>query len=662
MRNQYNKFAAEDPRELTNYLTGAHINNWDNRFASSSLFSAISSTWDRNTMSYYSPLFAGQSSQTSLDFMGDQGELVSMVVPEARVMIRQLTALITKQRLAMECLATSEDAKTLEATRLGKAILGEVIEKQQFQKKLFSAAEQGYVKGAGYLSYMWRQDKGSEYSAGPQNQVNYTGGIFIGTHGIRDVVYDWTIQNWLDQLWVVVRCMYSRWDAISMFPDAEAQILSAPSVYDSRKNMRDISFTGGYQDTEYIYINQFYHISTPSIPRGRMTYFLEDGTPLLDDENLYECLPIYQFKFEDVMDTGLGYPLLSTLLPAQEMMDNCYSVQATNISAFGTQSVLVPKGADISAHDIAGMNFITYKPVGADGGGKPEPLQLTSTPKELPDFRRELSGKIQSNSGLTGAIRGEAPQGITAGTAIATLSANAQEFLTAASMEVIMGAEHVFYGVIKCYQKFAKIPQIVSIVGDQEAYLAKEFVGSDLDAIKRVRIRTQSPLMNSVAGRTQVADALLQQGLISNPQAYVGLIEGAPLETLFDTELSENMAVQAERDALIEGKPVNPLITDNHPLFIRSDLKLLYNPDIRNNPELTKRVTDVIQDRVRLEQMCPPDLKAMLRTGQAPQLAAPAPGGQEGGSVPPQDQGQDMMDVQEPSAQVASPAVAPASV
>lgn len=656
-----NYFASEDPKRLAEYLFH-HIQNWGSESTQSSVFSSVVNTWRRNLIAYYSPMINAQTWQSSLGYVGQQGEYVSMVVPVARTLIRQLVAIICKQRLAIECLTDITDSKGLQTARLGKAVCNDDIEQNHLEKKLDVVTEQMLVTGMGYLTCTWRTDKGFPYSANDDGSVNYSGSNTYETPDCRDVIFDWSIRNQDDWDWVIIRQARNRWDLVSQHPELEDRILAQPSVQQSRQTMGDVNYMSMYQDTERIFVYEFYYKPSPSLPKGRMTFFLEDRTTIYDDVNLYECLPIYQFKCEDIMGTGLGYPLLSSLLPAQEMMDHGYSVQATNQASFGVQSVLVPKGSDISAQNIEGLNFISYKPAGADGGGKPEPLQLTSTPPEIPAFCKEMERLMESNASLNSALRGNPQAGVTAGTAIATLSANALEFVTPASKVVLIGLEKILMIGLLNYRRFAKIPRFVCVLGDQDIYLAKEFLGEDLKSIKRVKIRTQSPLMNSVSGRTQVADSLLQAGIITDPQAYIGLIEGQPVEALFHTELNENVAVQSEADALLEGKPIYPMITDNHPRFIRKLQSILYNADVRGNPELTQVVTDVIFERARLEQQLPPDIKAMLRTGMAPQGGPPPP---PGGQPPPEGTvpgGDAMMGLSEASAKVAQPAVAPASV
>jgi hypothetical protein len=124
------------------------------------------------------------------------------------------------------------------------------------------------------------------------------------------------------------------------------------------------------------------------------------------------------------------------------------------------------------------------------------------------------------------------------------------------------------------------------------------------------------------------------------------LLEGAPIETLFQSELSEDVAVLQEIEALQRGEPVAPLITDNHPMYIRAYQKLLYNPSIRQNGPMVQSVLSLMMERAQLEMQCPPDIKAMLRglpmpqMGMTPQGAMPTsqPPSNPSEAVAPQEQ------------------------
>ena len=54
-------------------------------------------------------------------------------------------------------------------------------------------------------------------------------------------------------------------------------------------------------------------------------------------------------------------------------------------------------------------------------------------------------------------------------------------------------------------------------------------------------------------------------------------------------------------------------------MYIREYQKILYNQNVRVNSQLTQHVIDLIMERLKLEGMCPPELKAILRRQPMPQ-------------------------------------------
>jgi len=470
-------------------------------------------------------------------------------------------------------------------------------------------------------------------------------------HDPHDIVFDWSIENEKNIDWVVIKRVRNRWSYAARYPELRDQVVSLPSVKEVRQTLPNLNFLSRYESSDMIYVYEFYHRPTPALPQGRMTIY-GSGTCVFEDrENIYGQIPGRFLHFERIIGTGLGYPMLSNLLPVQELLDHSFSVISTNQQATGVQSVLVPKGADISVNDIKGLSFISYTPANAEGGGKPEPLQLTSTPPEVFNFLNVCSQYMSNVSMITETLRGQPPANVTSGAMAATLAANAMEFLNSASKALTIWSEDLVNVAIENYKRFATEDQILDITGEGSVAYVKNFKQDDLQSLRQIKIRTQSPLMNTVAGRLQFGDSLLQAGLIKKPQQYLNLIEGAPVDALFDDDFSENMAIQAEVDALLEGRSIVPMITDNHPMFINAYRKLLYNPHIRTQSEITQVIVQLMQERISMEQQLDPMLKAMLRGEPMPPPAG-APVGQ------PAMPGQTAQDLTETAAKPAAPAEA----
>jgi hypothetical protein len=644
---------ANDTTDALLSMCAKHITNWGGYDSpATNIFTSVSSAWRRNLVAYYSPMIKANDWTTALGYGGDQGELIDMSIPISRTLVRQYVSILVKQRLNFECDADTVDGNALQIARVGKYLANYYITEEDLENKIFRAAEQTAVLGAGYITCTWRTDKGYLRNVDMNGNAMLAGQNSFETPDITEVIYDWSVK-FEDSPWCIIKQRRNRWDVLSQFPEMRDEILGAPTVYNSRRFLTDLDFIPMYHDTDLIYVYEFYHKCTASMPNGRMSLFLEGQKSIYDDKNLYKNVPAVQFMFEEMMSTGLGYPMLSSLLPSQEMYDFSMSSQATNLGSFAVQSILSPKGSDISAHQIDGLNFISYMPQSIDGGGKPEPLQLTKSPPEIAEFRNTLERLMESNSNLNAAVRGNPPPGVTAGTAIATLSANAQEFLTAGSKSIIIGIQKLMKIALYNDQIFATMEHLQAIVGPTNAYLLKGL--KDKEAIKRVKIRESNPLLNSTAGRMQIADMVLRGGYAKNAQELFSILEGAPAESLYNVELDENQAVRSEIDAVLAGHPVTPAITDNHPLFVRALQAILYQAEIRQNSALVQQVTAIVQERIRLEMACPPELKAMLRGIPMPPQAPPQGGPQQQGGIPaPEPQNQ--------ASQPAQPGLAPQSV
>jgi hypothetical protein len=622
-------WAADETDTVIGHLDD-HVQMWGSNTSASSVFTSILAAYWRNMSAYYSPIINPDSWLTSLGFSGEQGELVRMVVPQARTLIRQYVSVITKQRYNWEALTDIDDANPLQTAKIGKALANDVWQKQGMDLRAETAAERCAVLGHIFGSCTWNPAGGEAIGVRPDGEgLQYTGALEMDIHDPHDIVFDWSIENEKNIDWVVIKRIRNRWSYAARYPELLSQIKSIPSVKEVRQTMPNLNFLSRYESSDMIYVYEFYHKPTPALPQGRMTIYASGTCVFEDGENPYGQIPGRFLKFEQIIGTGLGYPMLSNLLPVQELLDHSFSVISTNQQATGVQSVLVPKGADISVNDIKGLSFISYTPANAEGGGKPEPLQLTSTPPEVFNFLNVCSQYMSNVSMITETLRGQPPANVTSGAMAATLAANAMEFLNSASKALTIWSEDMVNIAIENYKIFATEDQILDITGEGSVSYVKQFKADDLKSLRQIKIRTQSPLMNTVAGRLQFGDSLLQSGLIKKPQQYLNLIEGAPVDSLFEDDLSENMAIQAEIDALLEGRPVAPMITDNHPMFINAYRKLLYNPHIRTQSEITQVIVQLMQERITMEQQLDPMLKAMLRGEPPPQAGAqggqPAP-------------------------------------
>lgn len=581
----------------------------------------------RNTYAYYSTILDAQSWMTALNYVGEQGELVKMSIPQARTQTRQLVTLLTKQKLAFNAIAMVNKSDVAENVRIANALAAQEVKEQKLDIKQELLAERGLVQGTSFIKSTWRSDFGKpravEDLGDGKKGVIYEGGNEISCPSFFDMTYDYTIENWDELPYVICRVKRNRWDLIAQHPALEEKLMNAPSVQESAYNPAAWTF-----DTrDMIYVWELFGRARPGLPRGRMTAFVDSDCVLVDDVNEYENIPIQQLKAEPVEGLGFGYPMLSNLLPAQEMMDHNYSALATNASSLGVINIANPKGSDIDVRQINGMNFIDYKPQNIPGGGMPTKMDLLQSAPELFKLPESLLSSMRDMSFINDAVSGKLPAS-TSGVAIATLTTNALEFLSSYSKNLQVVLQNTLYQSIVNYRKFAKVERLVEITGQNFQAFSKPFTGDMLAPIKSIEMQSVNPFMQSIAGRLEIADKAAERGYLKNLQGYISILEGAPINSVYKTELSQNDLIQSENERLNQGQPVKAISTDKHPLHIYEHNALLNDPQIRLNSPLVANIQAHILEHLELQKITDPMLMAMANTGQIPEgmpMAPPPP-------------------------------------
>lgn len=630
--NARDYFMTWEAEELAAKLMGMN-----QRFYGAS-FNPIWQMWQRNTYAYYSTILDAQSWFTALQFVGDQGELVKMSVPQARSLIRQLVTLVTKQKLAFHGIAKTDGAEVTENVRIANAVCEETVEKTKLDLLAEQFVEDGLVTGTGFIKTTWRTDVGQAVAVDENERVIYEGDIEISIPHIMDMLYNFQIPRWEDLDWVQVRVRRNRWTLIAQHPELAEQLMKLPAV---STELRSRSYMG-FDDNDTVYVYEVYHKPTPSLPRGRMMIYGDKNCVLYDDVNKYGCIPIEQYKPEPIKGLNFGYPMLSNLLPAQEMYDHEFSSVATNHSALGVQNVTAARGADINVEALGGMNYIFYTPQDIPGGGKPEPLNLLQDSPNSLKFAEALLSNMQQISNINAAVRGEVPQS-SSGVAIATLTTNALEFLSSYTKSMINCLERTMYHAITAYRVFATTERLVRMTGKNYQSFSRKFNAQDLDPIIGVKIQNINPLMQTMAGRVEIADKAIERGLVTNIQEYVSILDGEPLTKLFQPQASQSDLVQAENDAMMDGKETIVLSTDNHPKHIMMHSTLLNDPIVRADGARVQLILNHILQHLELAKNTDPVLMAMVQTGQMPPMPPPGgmmpPPGMEG-APPPGEGGQ----------------------
>ncbi len=380
-----------------------------------------------------------------------------------------------------------------------------------------------------------------------------------------------------------------------------------------------------WNNSDLIPVYTFRHDKTPALPAGKYVQYLDDETWLINSDLPYKTKNVFTCYTEPQEDSCFGYSHLWHLLPLQEQLDNLVSTVATN-QQLGVANILIPEGANIQLEQLAeGMNGFKYNAQ----AGKIDVLELVNTPKEIFDMIEFIIKQMETLAGINSVIRGEVPTNLRSGSALALVAAQAMQFSSGLQESYVSLTEDASTGIIELLGNpaFVQDSRVALIAGKVNQPLLKQFVSGDLAPISRVQVELANPLAATTAGRVQLAETLVQNGIVKNPQQYLMVLQTGTLEPEIEGLQAELLLIKQENESLGQGIPVAAIKLDNHPLHISEHKAVLCNLDARQNPQILKATLDHItqheQLMIQLQIQEPMLLQAL---GMPPVAMAQAPG------------------------------------
>jgi hypothetical protein len=571
--------------------------------------SSIASIWSRNLRMYYNSVLSNDSSDSSLQFQGENGELINMHVPVARSDVRKLISIATRQRLNFKAQAESTDYETTANTQVADALALEYTTDDDIDLNGVRerALELAIVCGHSFVLNQWNSDK--------EKPIFRVLPPWMTT-------YNYNVDSFDNLDWFVVHYFVNRYSLAEEYPKVKDEILTASSD-SSMINPWSINFgIFDYSDDDVL-VSEFYHKSTPALPNGRLVKFintlpLEDiDNPYLDKDGKAE-IPVSIVIPEYIQPYLLGYPKICDLLPLQEMTDHQFSVMASIFASLGVPAILNPRGSGMNASNMSGLKVISYSPQMGDGmkGAKPEILELCKLPPNLLDTINIMQQFQQRISNVSGALQGILPPGVTAASAIATLSANAVEFIEPLSLAVNKAIESAMMRAIIQTKLFMSDERVITSVGPNNVKASMTFSSDDLIGLKRVNMLTQNPLTLFSGGRQKIAEDYMKMGLITTPEEYDAVMVYGTVEPIREKRMTKQSLVSWENQQIRAGKPVYALATDDHAYHIYEHSMLQNDPEIRKRPEILQIIDDHLQSHLELSRTVDVGLYAMVQTGK----------------------------------------------
>lgn len=545
-------------------------------------------------------------------------------------LIRHMLSMITSTRPAWEPRAVNSDLESQSTTTLASGLLDYYLREKHIEKKLISSTEMSLFLREGWISIDWDATSGEIYGENPESgEPIYQGDVVVNTHTLLDVTRDFKKRD-MNHQWYIVRKFKNKYDLAAKYPEMKDKILSLTpdNRFDIRYELNGTRNPGAFMqsDGDMVPTYTLYHDKSDAIPMGRMVEVCDLDVVLFDGPLPYKRPYVFCVTGANYFENAFGHSPMMDILPVQDAMNMTVSAILSNQAANAVQNFQAPKGAGPRVTEVMdGMNVWEYDPK----AGKMEKMDLLGTAPEVFNFARYLQEQQELISGLSQISRGNAPATMS-GTAMALLQQQAIQFSSALQLSYTLALEQLGTALIELLQTYAVVPRIAQISGKMKKSMIREFTGKDLQGISKVIVDSANPLTKTSAGRVEIANQLLQMpNMIKTPEQYLGVLTTGNLEPLYEHDNSQRILMKSENEDLMEGKPVQALLTDDHPMHVLEHSCVLNSQEARRDANIVQATLNHIQEHITLAEGMKPNMAAMLKQAsmfQAP--PAPTPQGQ----------------------------------
>jgi hypothetical protein len=615
-------FAAEVVNRFSNFAT-----RW--REGSSPISHAIMESYRM----YHGLQEYDTSPVVDLQTGGEHDEFLRLFINEYRGLVRHQNSLMTTERPAWDVQARTSGSKAAKQVTLARNLLDWLMGAKGYEKVFSDGAEFMRILGASFIAQGWNPNGGHKG----------LGDIW------RTVLAPWEcahedVREYGDTTWWIFVRWESRWDWVAHFAKDNPKLAERLSNHSPSDDiMCGLFKSEGDDNNDADRIPLLYVYANPSraCPLGRVAVVAgaEGGLVLQDGPSPYGEAPIRRMCAAEFLGTSIPYGNSWTMLPIQKAYDVCWSAIISRIDMFAIPNVATQDGMEFEAGDIAGANSLKVPP----GADLPQVVDLLTVPSPLPSTIEALGQRAEAASGINSVTRGQPTENITSGSMAALIASQAQQFNSADERAYVTTMEAVGTDALRIYQKCATEPQLISIVGQDERYSTREFKAEDLELVQRVAIKVGNALSRNIAGRTEIANHLLERQMIQDPREYLQVLKTGELSPIFSGPSHELENIKSENEMMVRGQA--PIVSpwDNDELHIREH-KCELDTDARYDQRLSALINKHLGEHMQSWQrksLEAPDMLAAIGQNPLPgaQAAAAQAASMQGNQAPPQQPG-----------------------
>ncbi len=595
----------------------------------------------------FTNFYSGWIYRASMYKAGEMGELTRSFWNHERNILLHIKSKVTENKIAYKALVTNSDAKSAQNRELADGLMEHITESTEYGlgRRLDQSVEDCGVFGESSVIALWNKNKGPMYMPGVRD-----GDIEYHNATPLDVIINTSHQDRTMVQWKIWRQWVNKYDLAADYPEqaAKLQELSDTEALYGTKLVTLI-----HHDQETIPVFHAFHSPTPSVPTGRYI-LMADPTTVLSDTDLVTAgyvddqgvpfIPIFDNVPSTMAGSPFGYTVAFDLIPLQQELNELVSAVTTNNINFATQCVMAPKGSNLHYQNLAtGMSFIEWDPK-MGPNAKPEALNLLHSAPETYQLIDKLIQNMEVLAGVSALDRGVPDQSITSGQYAALITTNSVIFQAPLQRSYANLCQKVATATLNILKNKMNVDRVTQIVGSNNLNVAKTWGKEQLKSISGITVQTMNPMLQTPAGKMQLADVLMKSGLIKDPQQYIGVYSDGDLPQLYHRQETQLVLVKAENEELMKGTQLIPAITDNHVMHILEHTSNIDTVEARINPNDPSVIATLnhIQAHINMLTTINPILAGIIGDPSLPpgmpsalQIQPPPPGMQP----PPQPQG-----------------------
>jgi hypothetical protein len=539
----------------------------------------------------YMNFYMGWIYRASMYKSGEQGELTRSFVNHHRNLLLHIKTQTTQNKVTFKSQVMNSSSRSSKTVDLANGLAEYYCEDEDYgvDSKGKQSVEDCLIFAESSIVGLWNRFKGRPVVQDPVSGFVYRDGdmdYFCVTP--MDQIINTSHQDRDSIQWRVIRRWVNKYDWAARYPKFASQT----------KNLSDTEGTYGTKlvtlirhDEETIPVFYFFHPPTSAVPKGRLmiladpSCIYEDG-PLDQGEGKpgYDHVPVYDMIVSTMNGSPFGYTVSFDLIPQQQLYNEIYSALATNNINFATQCVIGMKGGNLHYQNLAsGMSYIEYDPkVGPNG--KPEPLNLLSSKPESYGFLDRIRKDMEITAGIDSLSRGQVDANITSGQYAALVTTQSVIFNSGIQKAYARMLKQLMTGTIRTIRKNMIGSKVASIMGPSKTAVAREFSKMELSDIKSVNTDLINPMIQTPAGKMNMADNLMKTGLIKDPQQYLAVYTEGDLPNLFNNQESQLKLIKEENEALMRGEKFGCNVLDFHVSHILQHRAQIDTFEARKNP------------------------------------------------------------------------------